>query len=136
MCKSLLRHQKQQWGSVVAEAALRADADVVDVGDSAITMEADNISITETTAATIGREDPPYLVVTMVHAALLATILVEGTLTESALASFVAPPGIKPNSALRQDNTLSESLEENIRYKAMSFYEWSSPHDAKLKIQL
>ena len=87
---------------------------------SAITMGTDSSSIIETTSTTTGREDPPHLVVTTVRAALVATLLVEVAETESALALFVAPPGIKPNNALRQINTLSESLIENMCYKAMS----------------
>ncbi len=89
------------------------------MGDPTITMGADDNNITETTTPITTREDPPHLVVTTVRAALVATILVEVAVTESALASFAAPPGIKQNSALRP-NTLSESLKENIGYKAMS----------------
>ena len=81
---------------------------------------ANNSSKTETKTSITGWEDPPHLVVTTVRAALVATILVEVAVTESALPSFVAPPGIKPNRALRQANTLGESLKENICYKAMS----------------
>ncbi len=89
-------------GSPGAGAALQADAVLADVGDTSTTMGANNSSITETTAVTIDREVLPHFVAIMVLAVLAATILVEGAVTESALASFAALPDIKPNNALRQ----------------------------------
>ena len=121
MCRSLPRQQKQQLGSPVAGAALQADAVGADAGDPAVTMVAeDNNSITETTAATTGREVPPHLVATTVLAALAATILVEVVVTESALASFAALPGIKPNSALRQVKPSLNLSRRTFCYKAIS----------------
>ena len=83
---------------------------MADAGDPTTTMGADSSNITETTSATISREVPPHSVVTTVLAALAAAILVGGAVTESALASVAALPGIKPNSALRQIKTFKRSL--------------------------
>ena len=90
-------------------AALQADAVVADAGDPATSMVAEvSSSITETTAATTGREVPLHTVVTLVLAALVAAFFAGGVSTESALASFAALPGTKPNSAPRQTKNLLE----------------------------
>ena len=123
-------------GSPVAGAALLVSAEGADVGDPAITMVANNNNITEITAATTCQEVPPHSVVTTVLAALAATILEEVVVTESALASFAALPGIKPNSALRQVKPSGDLSSRTIVIKPFHVYEWSSPGDAKLKIQL
>jgi hypothetical protein len=113
-------------GSPVAGAALLASAEGVDVGDPAITMVADNNNITEITSATTCQEVPPHLVITTVLAALAATTLEEVVVTESALASFAALPGIIPNITLRKVK-LSMSLPRRTSvFKAISSYEWSS----------
>ena len=123
-------------GSPGVGAALQADAVVADAGDPATTMGADNSSITETTAATTCQEVPPHSVVTMVLAALAAAILAGGAVTESALASFAALPGIRPNSAVRQVKHSVNFSRRKVVVKPFLLYEWSSPGDAKLKIQL
>jgi hypothetical protein len=76
------------------------------------------------------------LVVTTVLEALAATILVEVVVTESALASYAALPGIKPNNALRQVKPSVNLSRRTFVIKPFHVYEWSSPHDAKLKSQL
>ena len=82
-------------GSPVAGASLRADVVEVDVVDSTIIMGADNRNTIdmETTTTIACRGDLLHLDAIMAWAALV---------TENALVSFVALPGTKPSSALRQ----------------------------------
>ena len=106
MCRNSPRRQNEQWGIPVAGAALHANAVEEDVVDSAIIIGASNSSTTdkEITAAITCRVDLRHLDATMGRATLVATTLVGVAVIASALVSFVAPPGIKPNSALRQAN--------------------------------
>ena len=76
---------------------------------------------------------PPHSVVTTVLVALAATILEEVVVTESALASFAALPGIKPNSALRQVKPSVNISRRTFVIKPFHVYEWSSPHDVKFE---
>ncbi len=53
--------------------------------------------------------------------------------TESALASFAALPGIKPNNALRQVKHSLSLSRRTFVIKPFHVYEWSSPHDVKIE---
>ena len=97
VCRNLRQQQKQQWGRPVAGAAARADAVVADAGDSVV---ADSSITAEISAVIIGQADLLHMAV-LGLAALEAATLAGDVATGNAHVSYVAPPVIKPNSALR-----------------------------------
>ena len=99
--------------------------------DLAITMGVDiSRSSNRGTTTTIPcRVEFIHLDVTTALAALVATIA-EVVVTENALVSFVALPGIKPSTALRRAKHQCLSFKEICCFKnPCHVYEWSSSHD-------